>query len=361
MRITGHELYRYRLPYRRPVTWFRSIEDSGDFVALRLFGEDGARGVAEAAVKATWSGLSMRALAAVVEDVLLPSLAGTDISDLQSMRRTLSMFPDNQLAKMLVINACAVLSANADARRGAGAPDAARSVEVSWCVTRQPPSAMAEDAGSMIDRHGFRTLKIKGGQGFDTDRAALRAVRSTVGQDVSLTVDANGAYTLDQAGEYVEMLADEGVMLAEDPAPFLPDAAFAAFVASSRLPILVDSPCVTAADAAAFIGAGATALSIKPGRVGVAEAAAVETLARAAGVGVCAGMYAESALGSLTSLHFAESLPRPVAPAEQTFFLSMTDQVMTVPLIVEDGRVSLPDLAELDGLIDWRRLERLTF
>lgn len=112
MRIAGHELYVYQLPYRRPVTWFNSTEDAGEFVALRLFGEDGSRGVAEAAVKATWSGLSPGALVSIVQDVLLPSLAGQDVSDLQAVRRTLSIFPDNQLAKMLVVNACATLSAN---------------------------------------------------------------------------------------------------------------------------------------------------------------------------------------------------------------------------------------------------------
>lgn len=358
MRIAGHELYRYRLAYRRPVTWFRSTEDAGEFVALRLFGKDGSRGIAEAPVKATWSGLSPGALAAIVRDVLLPSLAGEDVSDLRSVRRRLSLYPDNQLAKMLVVNACAMLSSAAPQ----GRPDARsgrRAVEVSWCVTRQKPDAMADEAAAMIARYGFGTLKLKGGQGFGTDRAMLRAVRSAVGKDIVLTVDANGAYTHEQAPDYLDILAAEGVALAEDPVPFSPDDAFRALVASSPLPILVDSPCITAADAAAFIDAGATALSIKPGRVGVAEASAIADVAGGRDVGVCAGMYAESALGSLISLHFAADLSRPVAPAEQSFYLSMTEQVLTAPLAVERGRVSLPDLDGLDSLVDWERMQRL--
>ena len=359
MHIAAHELHTYRLPYGRTVRWFNSLEDGGEFVALRLFGEDGARGFAEAPVKPTWGGLSPRALVAVVEDLLLPALAAVDITDQEAVRQALAVFPGNQLAKMVVVNACAVLSAagagqSLQAFLGGGAD----SVEVSWCVTRQSPGAMAAEAAAMVERHGFRCLKLKGGQGFDTDRQVVRAVRGAVGDDVSLTVDANGAYGLDQVRDYLRMNADEGVVLAEDPTGFSADRAFSALVADSPLPLLVDSPCITDQDAAAFIQAGAQAISVKPGRVGFAEATAVIGRACAAGVGVCAGMYAESALGSLLSLAFAATLERPVAPAEQSFYLLMNEQVLGTPLEIVDGTIAIPAMVDLDDVVDWRRIRR---
>ena len=357
MRIVAHELHRYRLPYLRPVRWFNSVEDEGEFVLLRITGESGALGVAEAPVKATWGGLSSRALISLVEDLLLPSLAAVDVSDLGAVREALAVYPDNQLAKMLVVNACAVLAA---ASRGEWpwqpAGSGVTSVEVSWCVTRQPPAAMAEEAAAMTARHGFSTLKLKGGQGFETDRAVLRAVRRAVGDEVTLTVDANGAYGVDDVRDYLRLLADEGVVIAEDPMPFRPDETFSRLVADSALPILVDTPCVTARDAAAFIDRGATAISIKPGRIGFAEAIAIAEMAQAANVEVCVGMYAESALGSLISLHFATRLARTLTPAEQSFYMMMTDQVLAVPLTITGGRIGLPGTLDLDTLVDWTKI-----
>jgi len=359
MNIAGHELHRYRLRYRRPVKWYNSQETEGAFVALRLFGDDGARGVAEAPVKATWCGLTPGALVTLVEELYLPALSGVNVTDLAAVRTKLAIFPDNQIAKMLMINACASLAAT-----HAGTPlhamrNGTRSVEVSWCVTRQPPDVMAAEATAMVLSHGFSSLKLKGGQGFDCDRQVLREVRRAVGDKVALTVDANGAYRLDEADDYLQLLADEGVILAEDPVQYSPDAEFTALKERSPLPLLVDAPCITAKDAKAFLEAGARTISIKPGRIGYAEADAVHDLARHYGAGVCAGMYAESALGSLLSLSFASALGEPVAPAEQSFYLLMSDQVLGIPLAIESGRIVLPNIADIDALVDWERVTHL--
>ena len=42
-------------------------------------------------------------------------------------------------------------------------------VDLLWIVTRQAPALMAAEAADMCRRHGLRTLKLKGGQGVDTD------------------------------------------------------------------------------------------------------------------------------------------------------------------------------------------------
>jgi L-alanine-DL-glutamate epimerase-like enolase superfamily enzyme len=355
MQVAGHELHHYQLPYGRPVKWYNSSETTAAFVALRLFSEGGACGMAEAPVKPTWSGLSSRALAALLEDLLLPALRSVDVSDHEAVERALAIFPGNQLAKMLVINACAVMVAAARKQPLWQLLGGRRSVEVSWCVTRQSPEAMAAEAEAMVGRYGFRTLKLKGGQGLAVDRAMLRAVRKTVGEEVLFTVDANAAYAREDGLDYVKMLADEGVTVAEDPCPLQPDAFFTDFVAASPLSILIDMPCVTAQDAAAFIAAGAKALSIKPGRIGFIEASRIARLAAEASVGVCAGMYAESALGTLISLQFSASLPKPLLPAEQTFYLLMESQILRQPLSLVAGTIELPAQADIDSLVDWTR------
>ena len=113
MRIAEWSLHFYRLPYWRPVQWFNSTEDGAVFALLKIVGSDAAVGVAEAPLKPTWSGVSPRSIAAVLEDLLLPAVQEIDVADQSAVSRALARIPENFLAKMLVDNACWTLRAAA--------------------------------------------------------------------------------------------------------------------------------------------------------------------------------------------------------------------------------------------------------
>jgi L-alanine-DL-glutamate epimerase-like enolase superfamily enzyme len=350
----------YRLRYQREIRWADGVEDAGTYVLLRLTASDGAEGIAEGAVKPAWSGVSPRSLAMTLEDVLLPSLAGVDLADAEAVTARLATNPEGGMARGLVETACWTLRAAA-----AGEPlwrlwGGEARVDLTWTVTRQPPVAMAAEAAAMVERFGFRTLKVKGGQGPVTDLRALAEIRAAVGAGVTLYVDANDAYAPDEAPAYVRRLAAAGATAAEDPCPLVPDAAFEALQRGAPIPILVDGGCVTRQDAARFLACGARALSAKPGRVGLTEARAIADLAEAAGARTVAGLYAESALGALLGLQQAAAVPprsRAAAP-EQSFFLHLADQVLAAPLEVRYGAVMLPGASDLAGLVDWERVRR---
>jgi L-alanine-DL-glutamate epimerase-like enolase superfamily enzyme len=358
MRIAEWSLHFCRLPYARPVRWFNSIEDGAVLALLRLVADDGAVGIAEAPLRPTWSGVSPRSLAAVLEDLLLPAAREIDIADAAAVSRQLARFPESFLAKMLIDNACWTLRAAAAAAPLWQVLGGAASVEVSWCVTRQPPEAMAREAAEIIAAYGFRALKIKGGQGIETDLAALRCIRAAVGDGIDFYVDANAAYARDEAARYVRMIAGEGARVAEDPCPLQPDSRFAELVAKSTIPVLVDSSCASLKDAAQYLERGAKALSVKPGRIGISEAHRIAELAREKGANVCSGMYAESALGTLISLQFSGALQAPLVPAEQSFYLMMRDQILHAPLRIEGGCVRLPIAGRIDELVDWDKVAR---
>lgn len=358
LRIDSFEIHCYALPYTRPVRWFDSVETEGRYVMLHLRGADGEVGIAEAPIRPTWSGVSLRSLVAVLEDLLLPALGTVNLADEQAVRTALDRFPENGLAKMLVDNACWSLRAHAARQplwqRWGGHP----SVALSWCVTRQDPPLMAEEAGRMVANHGFRALKVKGGQGLERDLDALRRIRDAVGTDVSLSVDANCAYPRGTALPYIEAIAGAGAMLAEDPCQLAPDRSFSELVEASPLPLLVDTPCASLRDASDFLRRGAQALSVKAGRIGFTESRSIEQLAQAHGASVAAGLYAESALGTLLSLQFAATLAQPVTPAEMSFFLMLDQQVLTEPLEIAHGKVCLPATSATDTLVDWERVRR---
>jgi L-alanine-DL-glutamate epimerase-like enolase superfamily enzyme len=358
MRIVDSSIHFYKLPYSRPVHWFNSAEDGGTFVLLRIRADDGATGVSEAPIKPTWSGVSPRSVAAALEDLFLPELRKIDVADNTAVAGVLARFPENHLAKMLIDNACCTLRAAAAHEPLWRSLGGARDVDVSWTVTRQPPDLMAKESADVVERYGFQSLKVKGGQGLETDLSALRKIRAAVGNKVAFYVDANGAYTMAQTPDYVRAIAAEGAQVAEDPCPLQPDEAFTRLQAGAPIPILVDSPCASARDAAAFLAHGARALSVKPGRIGITEAGKVTALARAKDANVCSGMYAESALGTLISLQLSSALKKPLAMAEQSFYLIMPDHVLTEDLKITGGRAHLPATADIASLVDWDRVKR---
>ncbi|MDF2118256.1 enolase C-terminal domain-like protein [Roseiarcaceae bacterium H3SJ34-1] len=347
MRITAHSLHPYRLRYRRTVAWSDVSEEAAIFVMLRLRDEDGRDGVGEVAIKPTWVGASVRSLTAVIEDMFAPLLCA-EFSHPAELRERLDRIPENLVAKTLIDHACWDLHAAREA-----IPISIPDIPVSWALTRQAPSLMAQEAVRMRDAYGFRTLKVKGGQGMDVDRAALREIRAALGDGTRLYVDANGAYAPAEAETYVKMLADAGVFAAEDPCPLTPDRRFRALQEASPIPLLVDFNCTSPRDAALFKDQGLQALSVKPGRFGMTWARKMAQDGAPNGVAIAVGLMGESIAGTLPGLQFASTVSSSEWPAELTWFLEMQDSVTRVALEIADGRIAIPHFKTVAETIDW--------
>lgn len=362
VRLARWALHFYALPYRREIVWANAVEKQGTYALLVFEGDNGKRGIAEGTIKATWSGVSPNSLKATFEDVIMPRLAGVDVASPAAVAQALAGIPENKLAKGMADSAAWTLHAAT-----LGTPlwqmwDGQPEVGLTWAITRQPPAVMAREAADVCGKHGFRTLKVKGGQGVATDLSALREIRAAVGDRVILYVDANSAYPRDEAQAYVKAIADAGATVAEDPCPLWPDAQFSALQAGATVPVLVDRNCTSLLDAQAFLDKGAMALSTKPGRIGLSEARAINELAAARGAKVAIGLYAESALGTLVSLQQAAALApaQTLVAAEQTFFLEMADQVLTQMPAIAQGRIALPVDADLAAMVDWAGVKRFS-
>ena len=358
MFLARHALHRYRLPYARAVRWSDIVEDGADFVLLHLESDTGHEGVAESVLKPTWNGASARSIAAALEDLLLPLLLNVDISDPQQVSDRLASIPGHQAAKTLLDNALWDLHASAGGKPLWKLWEGTNAVAVSWVLTRQSPALMAREAADMVDRFGFGTLKIKGGQGLATDVAALHEVAAAVGSSVRLYVDANAAYPPHEAPHYMRALCEAGAVAVEDPCALVPGNAFQRLQQDVPVPVLVDFGCESPRDAALFIERGAKALSLKPGRLGLSASRTMGRLLEDAGGLAVVGMFGESALGTVTALSLAATLPHSSLAAETTWFLSMTQQILDLPAI-SCGELSLPDTPGMARHVDWERLEYL--
>ncbi len=361
-RIERVEFHPVRIPYPRPMTWASLREDAADYMVLRLTTDSGLTGVAEGTVKTTWTGTTLRSLAVVFEELFVPGLIGLDIGDETAIAGLWRHAREHGLAKAMIDVALWDIRSQA-----AGQPlwkmwGGTNSVPVSWVVTRQTPAEMAREAADVVARHGIGTLKVKGGQGIATDMAALTEIRAAVGDGVTIYVDPNRAYGAEETPDYCRRLADHGVVMVEDPCPLQPDAAFARLQDECVIPILVDGTCRDFASARLFIERGAKAINLKLLKArGYSENRRIAAHAAARGCDTNVGLFGESSLGSLAALQLAAALPkvRYNLPSEVTMFLLLPDEYVHAPLAVRDGRIALPDVPGMAGMIDWDKVKRL--
>jgi L-Ala-D/L-Glu epimerase len=357
VKLESWSLHFYRLPYRREVVWAYAAESSSDYALLRMVADDGTVGVAEGVVKPTRTGYSIRSLAVTLEDVIFPRLKGVELSDAAAVRKAFDWVEGNLGARALVDNACWSMRAAAAKRPLWQQWGGRQEVDLLWIATRQKPALMAAEAADMVARHGLRTLKLKGGQGRDTDLKVIAEVRAAVGSGVELSMDANRHYPQEGIGAYVRAIAGAGVTVVEDPCELRADLAFEKLQQECSVPLLVDFPCTSRAEAALFLDRGARSLMVKPGRVGISEAREIDALCAARGASVSLGMFYDSAFGTTLTLQMAAALKsRLVLPPEHSFFLMLKEQVAKGE--VKDGRYRLPDEANLDKLIDWEAVKR---
>ena len=140
----------------------------------------------------------------------------------------------------------------------------------------------------------YPVLKIK--VGTPRDREVLRMIRDEAPEKI-IRVDANTAWTAKEAVRRIPMLEEFGVEFVEQPLP-AEDIEGLRFVRKhSRLPIIADESCETAADVAKLVGV-VDGVNIKLAKCGsLREAVRIVHAARAHGMSVMLGCMIESTLG----------------------------------------------------------------
>jgi O-succinylbenzoate synthase len=189
-------------------------------------------------------------------------------------------------------------------------------------------------------RAGYRRVKLKIKPGSDVD--LVRAVRETY-PSIPLTVDANAAYSMDDADRLAEL---DAFSLSYIEQPLQPDRLLDHAELQKKLatPICLDETITSAAVAADAIRVGACrVINIKLGRVGgLTEAVAIHDLAGEAGVPVWCGGMLETGIGRAANLALA-SLPGFTSPGDTSASERYFQRDLTEPFVVErDGTMAVP-------------------
>jgi o-succinylbenzoate synthase len=187
---------------------------------------------------------------------------------------------------------------------------------------------------------GYLRIKLKIEPGWDVE--PVRAVRERFGDELLLQVDANTAYTRDDA-EHLARLDPFGLLLIEQPLDEEDVAGHALLARRLRTPICLDESIVDARSTRDAIEAGAcTIVNIKPGRVGgYLEAVRVHDACVERGIAVWCGGMMETGVGRAANLALA-ALPGFTLPGDTSATARYYHRDITPEFVIEDGHVAVP-------------------
>lgn len=170
------------------------------------------------------------------------------------------------------------------------------------------PMEEFRDRAHAYVRRGFRDLKVRIGiASFEDDLARLQWLRSTFGQEVEVSVDANGTWPTRDAPARLEALANIDIAYVEQPVAAAEWDVIEAMAKYSPLPIMLDESLASAADVRRVCAIGgkleAHVKLLKLGGIGAALAA-VRSLADA-GIPVMIGQMNEGAAATAAAIQLA--------------------------------------------------------
>jgi len=188
---------------------------------------------------------------------------------------------------------------------------------------------------------GYRRIKIKIKPGWDLE--PVRRLREGFGP-VALMVDANAAYTLNDA-QHLARLDAFDLMMIEQPLEYDDIRDHTRLQASLRTPICLDESLETPRQAEEALEVGACRIiNIKPGRVGGhMQSIRMHDIAVAHGAPVWHGGMLESGIGRAHNIHLSTlpgfTLPGDVAASRRYFAPDLIDPEIVVR---SDGTIAVP-------------------
>ena len=210
----------------------------------------------------------------------------------------------------------------------------AREVPVNAVIGAEDRAGAASAAAEAV-RSGFGCLKLKVGIGDDAGRVA--AVRAVAGPAVELRLDANGAWSVEQAIASIEALAPAGLELVEEPVHGVHALRQVRRAVPTR--IAMDE---TAAEPGALMSAAADAVCLKLSRCGgISGLLAAAELVRATGAEPYVASTFDGPLGIAAAVHAAAALS-PL-PACGLATLALFEGEAAASLAVVDGAITVPE------------------
>lgn len=314
------ELSEVSLKLRLPVMTGRGSITQRDGILIQI-SDGGANGWGEAMPLPGWPGADLSATRTALEEWA----ADPDPGNLPFERFA------HSAVELALLDMEAQRTSRTQAELLADGGPVADSVELNALVSNAHAAAIAE-------ADGYRTVKLKvGASDLDEDVASVAAVRSAIGTGTRLRLDANGAWTMDQAVTAMAQLEQFDIEYVEEPTSGLE--ALAQVAEQSLIPVAVDD---SVGSAEAQFPEAISVVVVKPMALGgprTAYAAARRWIDL--GRKVIITNYLDSAIGQHAALSVAAALPTP-GQVHGVITPGLFDLDVAVLPSISEGCCSLP-------------------
>jgi L-Ala-D/L-Glu epimerase len=185
--------------------------------------------------------------------------------------------------------------------------DRSRIVSTSVTIGINPPEVAKERVTDWFNLTQAKFFKVKLGNplGIEADKAMLLAIIEVLPPQASLSVDANGGWSLPDAIEMCAWLSQWGIKYVEQPLARGQEADLGKLKESSSLPLFADESCFTSRDIFQLADKvdGINIKLMKSG--GLTEAMRMVHTAKACGLQIMFGCYSDSSLSNTAAAHLA--------------------------------------------------------
>ena len=359
MKLARYDLYHYSLPFSRPLVLRGITLRRREGLLLRLSGEDGSQGWGEIA---PLPGFSRESLDEAVEQLrrLAGSMVGCEATDDwvdlhgEFVRELGRAAPSVRFGLELAVwNLWAAYSGRSLPQLVAPSPRT--EVPVNGLHSGAPAEVL-EEARRMRDA-GYGSVKLKvGARTVAEDVGLVRALGEELGDDISLRLDANRAWSYEEAAEFVRgtprfEYVEEPLA---DPAK-LPD-----LVRELGVPVALDESLVAMDPEALDKHRYARAFVLKPTLLdGISQTLRVAKRALDLGVTPVVSSAYESGVGTAALVALAAGIGDRPVPVGLDTYRTMEGDVLQTPLRLPAPSVDVREAAETSRKVDVRGLEKL--
>lgn len=380
MKIASVETIPVKLPTRRVHQWANLKTPIGVYLLVKVTAEDGLTGLGEAPALKDWGGDHMRyygetpqSASHVINDILAPHIIGEDPRRIEwlhtRMHAAIKGFPYCKAAIDMALYDLAGKSMGVPAYMLLGGlyRDA---VPVSHSIGLMDMEEAVTEVMAVRDE-GIKTIKLKGGVEPARDVELVRRVRSALGPDIKLTVDANNGYrSPKEAVRTIKAMEEYDILYMEQPVEGLD--AMAEVTRRVDTPIMADESAWTPWDILEIIEKRAADIisiyTTKPG--GLFPAKKVAAIAESAGLQCNVNGSVEMGVGNAANVQMAAStgavnlacvIPVTLPDAERTGRIAgiyYKDDIVADPFELVDGAVRVPDKPGLGVELDDEKVER---
>jgi muconate cycloisomerase len=361
VKISKIEVFGLNIPLRGSFRSAHGIKSGQNSIVVRVVANEGFAGVGNVDPDAGYSEESFSATLATIRERLAPNLLGIDPLNIVATLKRMDELAQGHLDAQAAIEMALfdlkgkVLGVPVHSLLGGAVRE---EIFLNGWIGILPADEAARQALAWLER-GFRSAKIKVGGGIEQDRDRVKAVREAVGNKMALRVDANEAYTVDEAVRLGQALSRFELSLFEQPVSRHDLKGMARVRKRIDIPVMADEAILGSETLIEVIKQEAADIVkvkvMKQG--GIYRTVHMIQMAEAARLKCVIGHGFGLAINTLAEIHVAASCRNVLDGCEFVGPLKIQQDVVKRPLQMEGGKVRVPQDSGLGAELDEERLK----